>query len=65
MTVGLVCSVLGLGFVCSVLGFGLLCIGIGVWYALYWGLVCSTSDVIVGLINDLVICSILGFFFLI
>ena len=30
---------------------------------MYWGLVCSMSDVIVGLVSDLVICSVLGFFF--
>ena len=44
---GLVCSVLGFGF-------GLLCIGVWFAFALYcyhWGLVCSASDVTVGLIS--------------
>ena len=72
----LVCTVLEFGFSlhCIVFFFFFfffffskhLCIGI--WfdfalYRLYWGLVCSASYVTVGLIYDLVICSVFFFFF--
>ena len=61
VTVGLVCSVLGLVLVCFVLGFFFfffdkhLCIRVYfafALYRLYWGLVFSTRDVTIGLIYD-------------
>ena len=61
VTVGLVCSVLGLVLVCYILGFFFffldkhLYIGVFFAFALYrlcWGLVFSTRDVTIGLIYD-------------